>query len=92
MARYDDYADDFYDFGSLPEHDQQAFLYDMLFMGVGDQEARGLFDDLMYNNELSQEQREAVYDQLAQYIWDEYGINFEEVWDWDDFRAWYDSQ
>jgi hypothetical protein len=74
MARYDDYADDFYDFGSLPEHDQQAFLYDMLFMGVGDQEARGLFD------------------QLAQYIWDEYGINFEEVWDWDDFRAWYDSQ
>jgi hypothetical protein len=25
------------------------------------------------------------------YIWDEYGINFYDVWDWEEFRTWYET-
>ncbi len=96
MPDYEDYDDDYesFDYGSLAEDQQREFLYDQLgFIGAPrDEEARDLFRDLMYNNELSGPDRLDVEAQFVGYIWDEYGINFYDIWDWEDFRSWYDSQ
>jgi len=92
MATYDD-DDDFYDYGALPEINQQEFLYDQLgFVGVArDQEAHNMFWDLMYNDELGANQREGIHEDLRAYLLAEYGIDFDDVWDWEDFRSWYES-
>ena len=91
MARDND--DDYYDFGSLPEGQQQEFLYDQLgFVGAPrDYEAHNMFWDVMYNDELTSEQRLDTYEAFASYMFDEYGIDFADVWDWEDFREWYDA-
>lgn len=49
------------------------------------------FYDFWYNDELTVYEREATYEALIQMLWEEYGINFEDLWDWDAFREWYDS-
>lgn len=94
MADYDDPEDEQFDFGSLPEIQQQEFLYDLIgFTGIpGDTEVHNMFWELMYNNELSYEDRQDVYENLSDYLYDEYGLMFGELWDWEDFRAWYDNQ
>lgn len=38
------------------------------------------------------EGNDAAYEELTRYMWDEYGIDFEDAWDWEDFQAWYDAQ
>lgn len=93
MARFSDYDDDFYDYGALPEVQQQHFLYDQLgFIGPArDAEAHNLFWDLMYNDALSSTQREDIHADLRDYLMEEYGIDFDDVWDWEDFRSWYDA-
>jgi hypothetical protein len=30
-----------------------------------------------------------AYEDLKDILWDEYGIDFEEIWDWEAFREWY---
>lgn len=97
MARddyYDDDDDESFDYGSLPPIQQETFLFEQLgFTGAPrDTEARDMFRDLMYNDNLSGPDRLDIEAQFIAYIYDEYGINFYEVWDWDDFRAWYSSQ
>lgn len=98
MADYDDYDDyyddDRFDYGSLPPDQQQEFLFEQLgFIGAPrDETARDLFRDLMYNDNLSESQRLDVESEFIAYLYDEYGIDFYDVWDWEDFRAWYDSQ
>ncbi len=91
----DDYDDDEpFDYGSLPEIQQQEFLYDQIgFVGQArDYEAHNMFWDVFYNDELSTDSRMDLYQQFVDYIWDEYGMNFAELWDWDDFREWYALQ
>lgn len=95
MARHeDDYDDDeSFDFGSLPDDQQRDFLYDTLGFTetASDYEAHNLFWEVMYNDELTSADREILYQQLLDHIWDEYGIDFDELWDWAAFREWYDS-
>jgi hypothetical protein len=90
---YDDYDDDF-DYGGLSEDHQREFLYELIGFTERelDQEARSLFWDVMYNNELSLGQRLELYEQLNDHIRTEYGIEFDDVWDWEAFRSWYDAQ
>lgn len=97
MARRDDdyYEDEEpFDFGSLPEIEQQYKLYDLIgFVGIPqDYSVRELFWDLMYDNTLLPEQRMAISEELNDLIWDEYGIYFDAIWDWEDFREWYKLQ
>jgi hypothetical protein len=91
MATYDDPDDG--DYGSLPIGEQQEFLYDQIgFHGEArDDFAHDLFWEVMYNDELSQHQRMELYDALSEYLEGQYGIDFAEVWDWEDFRSWYES-
>jgi hypothetical protein len=83
--------DDHFDYGSLPDAQQQQFLFENLFGDLKDNTARDLFNDVMYNDELSRSQREEAFEQLKDYYLDEYGIQFDDLWDWEDFRAWYDE-
>lgn len=93
MAR-DEYDDDEgFDYGSLPLEEQQGFLYDLIGFvdDPRDYTAHELFWEVMYNEEMSQSEREALFEELRDYINDEYGIWFDDVWDWEAFREWYDS-
>lgn len=93
MARYDDPEDEFFDYGSLPEVQQQEFLYELVGFKQDalDREARDMFWDVMYNDELRAGTRQERYQELVSYLYDEYGLIFEEIWDWEDFRRWYDA-
>lgn len=90
MATYDD---DF-DYGSLSVDHQREFLYELIGFTQQelDSEARSLFWDVMYNDELSMPDRLAIYEELSDHIRDEYGIEFDDIWDWEAFRTWYESQ
>lgn len=96
MADYDD-DDDFIDYGALPINEQREFLYDQIgfepggMSGHNGNEIHDLFQDYFYNDALSGEQREDIGDQLREVFWEEFGIDFWDVWDWDDFRSWYDA-
>jgi hypothetical protein len=86
--------DDAYDYGQLPVEQQQETMYELIgFTDEGlDEYAHAWFYEAMYNNDLSMADRLQVMDELADYLFDEYGIDFEAMWDWDDFRDWYASQ
>lgn len=93
--QYDDYDEEEYgeeDLSSLPKEHQQSFLYDLIGFKEdvpGDSFVRDTFWDVMYNDELSLQQRMDLYDELSDYLYDEYGLEFDDIWDWDAFREWY---
>lgn len=78
----------------LSYEEQQELLYDIIgFTDASyDQTAHNLFYDAMYNDDLSYDQRQQMFEDLEDYLYDEYGLYFADVWDWDDFREWYASQ
>lgn len=86
----DDYDDD-----GMSYEEQQELLYDVIGFLDGepyDTTAHDLFYDAMYNNDLSIQERMDLFDELQDYLYDEYGLYFEEVWDWEDFKEWYALQ
>lgn len=88
---YDD--DEQFDYGSMPPENQKDFLYELIGFKENalDNDVRSLFYDVMYNDELSVGERLDTYDRLVAYLHDEYGMDFADLWDWDDFRSWYDT-
>jgi hypothetical protein len=95
VARNEEYYDDdeSFDYGSLPIEQQQEFLYETIGFTefTGDIEAHNLFWEVMYNDELTAGERAELQQELSDYLWEEYGIDFDDVWDWEDFRSWYDA-
>lgn len=83
MARYDD--DEFGEY--YVEDNPSGDLSDILFGNdfETDPRAQELFSEAFFH-----ENAEA-YQDLVDYLWDEYGIDFEDAFDWEDFRAWYDA-
>lgn len=83
--------DDGFDYGSLPEDAQQEFLYDIIGFkdAPQDEYAHHWFYEAFYNDDMRMDERLAMMDELAVYLWDTYGVDFEAIWDWDDFREWY---
>jgi len=74
--------------------EQQEYLYNLI--GFHDNQPQDstlheLFWEVMYNDELTADDRTAEYENLLAYLYDEYGMNFEDLWDWEDFREWYDA-
>ena len=71
---------------------------DQLFEIIGfrneaslDPHTHDVFWQVMYNDELTVLERQFYYDELVAYLWNTYGLDFENLWDWEDFRAWYDT-
>ncbi len=83
------------DVSSYTREDQQEYLYELVGFHhgetPGDSYVHDTFFDLMYNDELSQQDRLDLYNELGDYLYEEYGLEFDNVWDWDDFRSWYDA-
>jgi hypothetical protein len=80
--------------------DQQAELYeiigfreddrDTLYNPLYNEDIHNLFFNVMYNDELSMDDRITQSELLAQMLFDEYGLIFDDLWSWDEFREWYD--
>lgn len=87
------------DFGDYDTPDEwyqaESILFDMMVGGDSamgqDSYLQGLFDTAMFDPDATHEQREEAYDALIDYMWDTYGIDFEDVFDWEDYREWYDA-
>lgn len=56
-----------------------------------DYHLQDLFDDALFNDDLTSDERSSAYEELVDYLYDEYGIDFEQSFDWEDYREWYDS-
>jgi hypothetical protein len=51
-----------------------------------------LFDNALFDFELDRGERMEARDDLRDYLWEVYGMDFDESFDWEDYRSWYDSQ
>ncbi len=73
------------DYGELDDSDK---LQDVLFLensGTHDAYAETLFSEAFFD------QNAESYQELVDYLWLEYGIDFEEAFEWQDFREWYEG-
>lgn len=74
--------------------DLEFDIYDDLMRGMpiealNDTELQDLFNEALFSGLPHLGDK---YDELKLYLWDEYGIDFNEDFDWDSYREWYDSQ
>lgn len=79
---------------SFSYEEGQEYLYDIIgFTDASfDETAHNLFYDAMYNDALTIDERIQMFEDLQDYLYEEYDIDFAEYWDWDDFREWYAAQ
>jgi len=73
------------DYGALDDADR---LQDVLFIensGTYDEYAQTLFAEAFFD------QNQDSYDALVDYLWEEYGLDFEDAFEWEDFREWYEG-
>lgn len=81
----------------VPEdwYDAEEKLFDNLINGdplIGDDATlQDLFDDALFDPDVDIYEREVAYIALVDYLWDEYGIDFDYAFDWEDYREWYDN-
>lgn len=54
-----------------------------------DPELQSLFDDAMFNPDLTRDERDEAYDMMVDYMWNAYGIDFEDAFDWEGYREYY---
>lgn len=80
---------DWVDVSGTDGFDAQGFVHDIIYQQTNDEYAQHWFNESFLNGDLSDTERENTYKELVDYLWDEYGIDFEEVFDWQDFREWY---
>lgn len=75
---------------------EERQLYEDLLGGeresFEDRELQDLFHDALFDLDIDREEREHAYDDLVDYLYEEYGIDFEADFDWEGYREWYDSQ
>ena len=50
-----------------------------------------LFDTALFQTDLNPADRQLILDELYDYLWDEYGLDFDNVFDWEGYREWYDA-
>jgi hypothetical protein len=73
---------------------EETLFMDMVFddpIIANDAYLQALFDQAMFDPELPAGERESAYNAMVEYLWDEYGLDFEDVFDWEDYRDWYES-
>jgi hypothetical protein len=83
--------DDWEDFNSHDWEETPAWLWDQATDGQGwnDDYGRMLFD-MVFVDPVDTTTRESVFDALKDWFMDEYGVGFEDVFDWDAWREWYE--
>jgi hypothetical protein len=75
--------------------DEEALLYDDMLNGnpsiAGDAQLQFLYQEALYDLELSPMDRAIVQEMLTDYMYEQYGLVFDDIFDWDGYREWYDS-
>jgi hypothetical protein len=70
-------------------------LFDQMASGnmplYNDNFAQNLYDAALFDHDISSSDRAAVMETLRDYMWDEYGVDFDDVFDWVAYREAYDS-
>lgn len=70
-------------------------LYEQMADGsmnlYNDNMAQNLFDAALFDHDISSGDRAAIMDSLRDYMWDEYGVDFDDVFDWEAYREAYDN-
>lgn len=56
-----------------------------------DQWVQTLYDAALFDHDVSSEDRSAILNELRDYMWDNYGVDFDDVFDWEGFREAYDN-
>ena len=56
-----------------------------------DQWVQTLYDAALFDHDVASSDRSIILNQLRDYMWDEYGMDFDNVFDWDGFREAYDN-
>lgn len=71
-------------FDDFAEKSETAGIHD-------DQMLQALYDAALFDFDISHEDRLAIRETLKDYVWEEYGIDFDDVFDWESWRENYDS-
>jgi hypothetical protein len=56
-----------------------------------DEMLQNLYDAALFNHDVSKSDRAVVLNFMRDYMWDNYGMDFDQAFDWDGFREAYDS-
>lgn len=88
---YDFWEDDWESFNTKNWDDTPAQLYDDVMHGEGwhDPFGKMLFDIAFINTDSQPDVVASARDMLIEWLADEYGIDFEQEFDWDTWREWY---
>lgn len=78
---WDDDWTDYYSPKDTPDVNELLYGND----SVSDAHARELFEAAFFDND------QGAYMNLLDYMWEEYNIDFEDAFAWEDFREWYDQ-
>lgn len=84
-------AKDFYQWGAMEMH-----LYEDMSTGLpreflDDRMTQALYDTALFNFDISKSDRQAVMDTLKDHLRDEYGVEFDDIFDWENYREAYDN-
>lgn len=58
---------------------------------ANDRLAQALYDEAMFNMDLSRDDRFDIMETLRDYLWEEYEIDFDDIFDWEGWREVYDT-
>ena len=58
---------------------------------IDDHMLQTLYDTAMFDWDICREERDYAYNALVEYLWTEYGLDFEDVFDWEAYREAYDN-
>lgn len=58
---------------------------------VDDTELQMLFHEALFDRDVTPGDREHFRDDLEEYLWDKYEIDFNEIFDWEAYREAYDA-
>lgn len=69
-------------FDQMAGHDSRMF---------NDRMVQTLYDAALFEHDISKQDRSAILNSLRDYMADNYGVDFDDVFDWEGFREAYDS-
>ena len=86
MARFDDEEYGEY-YVQIPDEQAREELGHILWGNDAEADplVQGMFERAFFDDD------DQAYRDLIDLLWDEYGIDFEDAFNWEDFRSWYDA-
>ena len=72
------------------DHEELELYLDLtegLVYAEQDPDLQRLFDEALF----SPEHDDDAYQELVDYVWEAYHMDFEDIFDWDGYREWYDA-